>query len=44
MSASVSPTKCHAIEIATQLQGDSELWEAQEEVMSLPHLFMTCMH
>ena len=29
MSVSVSPTKCDAIEIATQLQRDSELWEAQ---------------
>ena len=29
MSVSVSPTECDAIEIATQLQRDIELWEAQ---------------
>ena len=44
MSVSVSPTECDNIEIAAQLQRDSELWEAQGEVVSFPHLFMTCMH
>ena len=29
MSISISPTECDAIETATQLQRDSEVWEAQ---------------
>ena len=31
MSVSVSRTECDAIEIATQLQRDSELWESTKE-------------